>query len=427
MTPPARLLVVDDNQAFREALRRNLELGGHSVDQAGDAREALDRLAAEKPDVVITDLAMGHPTEGLDLITEVRRIHPHLPVIMVSAVGTFDEGAEAMRRGADRVLGKQRIDEQIGDLHAAIAEAVGRAGALREIRAGLDAILAGAEADPRAAVASLDALLGREGIPPSLKIEIHEHRLVLADPAAARAEARDLTSAAADGGDPARAASGVEADLTALLPAFASLDAETRSNLVTAELLYRRQEERAGGADFARSVSFSYCFAVENEIKLRLRRPLGRLLSAKSTRPLIEREMLEGGGTKLSMFYQQHLLRVLRELQAEVTLDNFRHVLNRIVAQGPAWRPDGLKAVGIALLCFGRDYTFRRMRDEVRIGNPLGLNGLDSDHAARLAALLINLQHDRNPYIHPETPPTARLSRIRQTSFDGLSMMVDIR
>lgn len=419
---PADLLIVDDNQAFREALRRNLELAGHRVDQAGDAREALERLAADAPDVVITDLAMGHPTEGLDLITEVRRIHPHLPVIMISAVGTFDEGAEAVRRGADRVLGKQRIDEQIGDLHAAVSEAVARHETLRAIRAELDAILERGAEDPARAVAGMDRLLARADVPPSLQIEIHEHRMAMADPAVARDEARKLSAAT----DAARTTKEIEGDLAAALPELAKLDPETRSNLITAELLYRQQEAGAGGADFARSISFSYCFAVENEIKLRLRKPLARLLAAKSTRPLIEREMLERGGAKLSMFFQQHLLRVLRELQTEVTLENFRHVLNRIVAQGGTWRPDGLKAVGIVLLCFGRDYAFRRMNDEVRIANPLGLSGADSDRAAALAALLINLQHDRNPYIHPETPPTARLSRIRQTSFDGLSMMVDI-
>src|SRR5690242_11327125 len=88
-----KVLIVDDNRIYRDAFRRNLLLHNYEVVEAEDTDEALERIKQEQPEVVITDLQMRTETEGLELIRQVKSSTPLLPIIMISAVGTFEEGA----------------------------------------------------------------------------------------------------------------------------------------------------------------------------------------------------------------------------------------------------------------------------------------------------------------------------------------------
>ena len=68
-----RILVVDDERAVRESLRRALELEGYEVELAGDGREALDRLEADpQPDALVLDVLMPE-VDGLEVCAELRR------------------------------------------------------------------------------------------------------------------------------------------------------------------------------------------------------------------------------------------------------------------------------------------------------------------------------------------------------------------
>ena len=118
-TKPA-ILLVDDNRMYRESVRRNLEFEDYRVIEAQDKADALDKLRDRVPDVIITDLDIKTPTEGLDLIREVKNLYPLIPIILISAVGTFDEGALAREYGAAYVISKSRIDAEIDNLYRLI-------------------------------------------------------------------------------------------------------------------------------------------------------------------------------------------------------------------------------------------------------------------------------------------------------------------
>ncbi len=415
---PTRVLIVDDNKGYREAFRRNLLLRGYEIREAEDSSEALERLAEFEADVVVTDLAMRRATEGLDLIRQVRALRPHLPLIMISAVGTFDEGAEAMRLGAAQVISKSRIDEEMKNLYDAIDRAATQHAAARAQVERLESARHDAAQDPAKAAASLGELLRASDVAATIKGEAFDLLAELgADAGAVRATE-----------EPGRdAMSEVENRLKSLLPDYDTFDLDTRQNLRTAEFLYGQTSDSASDAGFSRSMGFAYCFAVENEAKIRLRKRLQKFLSDPATIKLID-SLMESNRKSLSIFYQQHLLRAQQGLENEVTMENFHHTFARIIEHGGRYKPDGLKALGIVLICFGRKHSFRKMNKDVVIDNPLELRGFDTpEEVMSFASLLINLQHYRNPYIHPEISEMTKLSKIRDTAFECLRRVVKIQ
>ena len=95
----ARILVVDDKELMRDGVATMLSRKGHSVVAASDARMALTRIAEKRPDCVVTDLQM--PTmSGLELLEEIRKFDPELPIVLMTAFGTVATAVEAMRKGA---------------------------------------------------------------------------------------------------------------------------------------------------------------------------------------------------------------------------------------------------------------------------------------------------------------------------------------
>jgi CheY-like chemotaxis protein len=110
----ARILVVDDEAQMRELLCQGLERRGHTVAQAGDGREAMQRLAEQQPDLVITDLVMPE-MEGIETIQALRQKCPGIPIIAISGggrLGPEDYLSLAGQIGADRTFAKPfRIEE----------------------------------------------------------------------------------------------------------------------------------------------------------------------------------------------------------------------------------------------------------------------------------------------------------------------------
>lgn len=93
------VLVIDDENAMREALSEALARGGFMVSTASNGQEGLKKLNSTSYSAIITDLKMP-AFGGLDLLKEVKKRAPHTPVIMITAYGTIDSAVEAMKLGA---------------------------------------------------------------------------------------------------------------------------------------------------------------------------------------------------------------------------------------------------------------------------------------------------------------------------------------
>lgn len=100
-----RLLIVDDEEPQRLMLSNILRRAGFEVETASDGRVALERMATESFDLLLTDQRM--PTmDGLELLAHVRRNDAKLPVILMTAFGTVSAAVEAMKQGASDYLTK---------------------------------------------------------------------------------------------------------------------------------------------------------------------------------------------------------------------------------------------------------------------------------------------------------------------------------
>ena len=96
---PGTLLVVDDEPQILRAVSGLLQDEGFEVLTAPDGETALKMVAAEAPDLVLLDIALPG-LDGLEALTELKRQHPLLPVIMVSAYGSVENAVKATRLGA---------------------------------------------------------------------------------------------------------------------------------------------------------------------------------------------------------------------------------------------------------------------------------------------------------------------------------------
>jgi two-component system response regulator MprA len=114
-----RVLVVDDERAVRESLRRALELEGYDVELAADGREALDRLeAGPDPDAVILDVLMP-AVDGLEVCTRLRRMGSRLPVLMLTARAEVENRVAGLDVGADDYVTKPfALEELLARLRA---------------------------------------------------------------------------------------------------------------------------------------------------------------------------------------------------------------------------------------------------------------------------------------------------------------------
>lgn len=95
----SKVLIVDDELAARELCRDFLEVDGYDLEVVDGARPALERLAQVPFDLVLTDLSMP-VMDGLSLLKEVKRAHPTVEVIMMTAYGSIASSVEAMKSGA---------------------------------------------------------------------------------------------------------------------------------------------------------------------------------------------------------------------------------------------------------------------------------------------------------------------------------------
>jgi two-component system, OmpR family, response regulator MprA len=100
------VLVVDDERAVRDSLRRALELEGYGVELAEDGEQALRRLEFEpQPDAVILDVLMPG-ADGLEVCRRLRSLGNQIPVLMLTARSEVDSRVAGLDAGADDYLSK---------------------------------------------------------------------------------------------------------------------------------------------------------------------------------------------------------------------------------------------------------------------------------------------------------------------------------
>jgi two-component system response regulator PilR (NtrC family) len=109
------ILVVDDERSMREFLAICLKRSGHQVTVAEDGAQAMRVLAdASDLDLVITDLKMPGPLDGLGVLDEVKKRSPDTQVLVVTAYATAETAIAAMKRGAYDYLTKPFKVDEIG-------------------------------------------------------------------------------------------------------------------------------------------------------------------------------------------------------------------------------------------------------------------------------------------------------------------------
>jgi two-component system response regulator MprA len=119
-----KILVVDDERAVRESLRRALVLQGYEVELASDGAEALERLATDgQPDAVVLDILMPG-IDGLEVCRQIRRRGNSVPVLMLTARDAVGDRVEGLDAGADDYLVKPfALEELLARIRALLRRA----------------------------------------------------------------------------------------------------------------------------------------------------------------------------------------------------------------------------------------------------------------------------------------------------------------
>jgi two-component system, OmpR family, response regulator MprA len=129
----AHLLVVDDEPAVREALRRALEVEGYRVELAEDGADALARIAANEPDAVVLDILMP-VIDGLTVARRLRDQGNAVPILMLTARDSVGDRVAGLDAGGDDYLVKPfALEELLARVRALLrrTDPAGRDGVLR--------------------------------------------------------------------------------------------------------------------------------------------------------------------------------------------------------------------------------------------------------------------------------------------------------
>jgi two-component system response regulator MprA len=113
-----RILVVDDDRAVRESLRRSLEFNGYQVSLAGDGAEALAAIGRTAPDALVIDVMMPR-LDGLEATRALRAAGNDLPILVLTARDSVGDRVEGLDAGADDYLTKPfALEELLARLRA---------------------------------------------------------------------------------------------------------------------------------------------------------------------------------------------------------------------------------------------------------------------------------------------------------------------
>jgi two-component system response regulator MprA len=113
-----RILVVDDDRAVRDSLRRSLQFNGYTVQLAGDGQQALEALATARPDAMVLDVMMPR-VDGLEVCRRLRGTGDDLPILVLTARDAISDRVAGLDAGADDYLPKPfALEELLARLRA---------------------------------------------------------------------------------------------------------------------------------------------------------------------------------------------------------------------------------------------------------------------------------------------------------------------
>ncbi len=132
MQTGARILVVDDDRAVRDSLRRSLEFNGYGVELASDGAEALAKVPATAPDVIIMDVMMPR-LDGLEATRALRSAGNDVPILVLTARDAVGDRVDGLDAGADDYLTKPfALDELLARIRALLRRGTRRADGLAD-------------------------------------------------------------------------------------------------------------------------------------------------------------------------------------------------------------------------------------------------------------------------------------------------------
>lgn len=117
-----RILVIDDQQATLDLLQQLFRAEGYDVDTARDGTAARERLESAPYDVVFTDLRLGYPYDGIEVLNLVKSIRPKTEVVIMTAFGSVESSVLAIKGGAYDYISKPFNREEVLLLAARAAE-----------------------------------------------------------------------------------------------------------------------------------------------------------------------------------------------------------------------------------------------------------------------------------------------------------------
>jgi two-component system response regulator MprA len=118
------VLVVDDDRAVRESLRRSLEFNGYAVSLAADGAEALAGIGGIAPDVVVMDVMMPR-LDGIEATKSLRKAGNDVPILVLTARDAIGDRVEGLDAGADDYLTKPfALQELLARLRALLRRVV---------------------------------------------------------------------------------------------------------------------------------------------------------------------------------------------------------------------------------------------------------------------------------------------------------------
>jgi two-component system, OmpR family, response regulator MprA len=107
-----KILVVDDDRAVRDALRRVLTLGGYEVQTAEGGAEAIEAVVQSVPDAVVLDVGMPE-VDGLEVCERLRRLGNRVPILMLTARVEVSDRVAGLDAGADDYLVKPFDNDEL--------------------------------------------------------------------------------------------------------------------------------------------------------------------------------------------------------------------------------------------------------------------------------------------------------------------------
>lgn len=159
--PAAEILVVDDEADIRAAICAILSDEGYATREAGDSDTAYQQLEARLPAMVLLDIWLqGSPDDGIEILKNIKKDHPDLPVVMISGHGTIETAVSAGRMGAydfiekpfeadrlllcvERAIERSRMQREIQQLRAQAGgrvELIGESSALNALRQAVEKV-----------------------------------------------------------------------------------------------------------------------------------------------------------------------------------------------------------------------------------------------------------------------------------------------